>query len=309
MDIKQLRYFVNVAELGSFSKAAAFLSVAQPALSRQIRNLEDELETRLLHRNGRGVAVTESGEQLLDRANAVLDQMDRIRDDISRLKVRPSGTVTLGLPPTITHVLVIPLIKQIRANYPEISLQAAEGFSGFVHEWLTGGRLDLAVLYNAPRTKHLLTEQLLVEELFLIGPGGATERKVVPFPDIARLPLILPSRPHGLRILIDTIAARENIDLRIDFELDSLAAIKELVEDGTGWSILSFASVYREVEAGRLTARRIVEPNLSRSLVLATSTQRPLSQAARVVVDQIKIEVDDLVTTGKWLGTRRRVAA
>jgi len=309
MDIKQLRYFVNVAELGSFSKAAAFLSVAQPALSRQIRNLEDELETRLLHRNGRGVDVTESGEQLLDRANAVLDQMDRIRDDISRFKVRPSGTVTLGLPPTITHVLVIPLIKQIRANYPEISLQVAEGFSGFVHEWLAGGRLDLAVLYNAPRTKHLLTEQLLVEELFLVGPGDAAGQKDVPLADIAQLPLILPSRPHGLRILIDTIAARENIELRIDFELDSLAAIKELVEDGTGWTILSFASVYREVDAGRLTARRIIKPNVSRSLVLATSTQRPPSQAARVVVDQIKTEVDDLVATGKWLGTKRRAAS
>jgi len=306
MDIKQLRYFVNVAELGSFSKAAAFLSVAQPALSRQVRNLEDELETRLLHRNGRGVVVTESGEHLLDRANAILEQMDRIRNDISRFKAHPSGTVTLGLPPTITHVLVIPLIKQIRANYPEISLQVAEGFSGFVHEWLTGGRLDLAVLYNAPRTRNLMAEQILDEELFLIGPGDPADSTDVPFKEIESLPLILPSRPHGLRILIDTIAARENVKLKIDFELDSLAAIKELVEDGTGWSILSFASVYREVEEGRLTARRIVKPNVSRSLVLATSTQRPLSQAARVVVKQIKSEVDNLIATGKWLGTKRR---
>ena len=143
----------------------------------------------------------------------------------------------------------------------------------------------------------------------VVGPGGAAGRKNVPFADIARRPLILPSRSHGLRILIDTIAARENLELQIDFELDSLAAIKELVEDGTGWSILSFASVYREVEAGRLTARRIVKPNVSRSLVLATSTQRPLSQAARVVVDQIKSEVDDLVATGKWLGTQRRAGS
>jgi LysR family nitrogen assimilation transcriptional regulator len=307
MEIRQLRYFVNVAELGSFSRAAAFLSVAQPALSRQIHNLEVELDTLLLHRTGRGVAVTETGKHMLENAKAILDRMDRLRDDIAGIRAQPSGTVTLGLPPTITHVLVTPLIRHLRARYADISLQVAEGFSGFINEWLASGRLDIAVLYNAPRTKHLSTEKLLSEELFLVGPSSdkATNRGIA-FAKVADLPLILPSRPHGLRLLIDMYAARQRRDLTIDCELDSLAAIKELVEDGAGWTILSFASVHREVDAGRLRARRIVNPAISRDLVLATSTQRPLSRAARVVVEQIKEEVDHLVGSGKWLGAKRQ---
>ncbi len=307
MDIRQLRYFVNVAELGSFSRAAAFLSVAQPALSRQIRNLESELDTRLLYRTGRGVAVTESGRQLLDHAKAILDQMDRLRDDIAMVRERPSGSVTLGMPPTITQVLVTPLIRHLRARYPDISLQVAEGFSGFVNEWLASGRLDIAVLYNAPRTKHLLTEKLLTEELFLVGPGSEKNNgRGIPFAKVAGLPLILPSRPHGLRLLIDTYAGQHGFDLTIDCELDSLAAIKELVEHGAGWTILSFASVHREVQSGRLIARRIVNPPIKRDLVLATSTQRPLSRVAQVVIEQIKEEVDQLVGSGKWLGAERK---
>ena len=307
IDIKQLRYFVNVAELGSFSRAAAYLSVAQPALSRQIQNLESELDTRLLYRTGRGVAVTESGQQLVDHAKAILDQMDRLHSDIARVKDQPKGAVTLGLPPTITQVLVTPLIRHLRDLYPDISLQVVEGFSGHVNEWLASARLDIAVLYNAPRTKHLTTEKLLTEELFLVGPGGEKGNgRPIAFSKIAPLPFILPSRPHGLRLLVDTFAAQAGIELTVDCEIDSLAAIKELVEDGAHWTILSFASVHREVQNNQLIARRIVDPAISRDLVLATSTQRPLSQAAKAVVAQIKDEVDQLVSSRKWLGAKRQ---
>ena len=305
MDVKQLRYFVHVAELGSFSKASAFLSVAQPALSRQVRNLESELDTQLLYRNGRGVVATETGRQLLHHAKAILAQIDQVRMEIAALNGEPTGSATLGAPPTVSQVLITPLIKRFRARYPRISLQVVEGFSGHVNEWLVGGRLDVALLYSAPRTRSLSTEQLLVEELFLVSPK--TDH-VDPGPDInlrdvAALPLILPSRPHGLRILVDTIAANAGITLRVDFELDAFSAIKELVEDGAGNTILPFAAVHGEVAAGRINARRIVGPPITRTLLLANSTQRPLTLAARALMGQIKIIVRELVESGKWLGT------
>jgi len=305
MDVKQLRYFVHVAELGSFSRASAFLSIAQPALSRQVRNLESELGSALLYRNGRGVAMTEAGEHLLRHAKAILGQMDQIRDEIATLRGEPTGAATLGVPPTVSQVLITPLIKRFRARYPHISLQVVEGFSGHVHEWLVNGRLDVALLYSAPRTRNLTTEKLLVEDLFLIGPGTGEKAAGpdTPLAALADLALILPSRPHGLRLLVDTVAADAGTTLKVEFELDAYAAIKELVEDGAGHTILPFAAVYGEVAAGRLGARRIVDPPISRDLLLANSTQRPLSIAGRALMEQIKVEVRDLVESGKWLAT------
>ncbi len=307
MDVRQLKYFVHVTELGSFSKVAAFLSVAQPALSRQVRNLEGELGVTLLHRNGRGVTATEAGTQLLAHAKSILEQVERARNEVMALSGQPTGAATLGLPPTVSQVLITPLIKHVRRHYPAVSLQVVEGFSGHIHEWLAAGRLDVAVLYNAPRTKHLAAEPLLQEELFLITAttGKLADAADLPLAELADVPLILPSRPHGLRILVDTAAAAAEVPLRVDFEVDALPAIKELVEDGTASTILPFAAVYREVRDDRLIARRIVDPVISRTLVLATSTQRPLSLAARALVPLIKAEVRDLVATGKWLGRVR----
>jgi LysR family nitrogen assimilation transcriptional regulator len=304
MDLKQLTYFVHVAEMGSFSKAAAALSVAQPALSRQVRNLEQQLGSALLYRNGRGVSLTEAGAAFFRRVKVILDDLDRARQEVGELAGMPGGTVVLGTPPTVSQVMVTPLIKRLRERYPQISLQVHEAFSGFVNEWLASGRLDVAVLYNAPRTRHLQTERLLRETLFLVtapsrpeaGDGG------IELSALEGTPLILPSRPHGLRLLIDERAGDTGVVLNVDFEIDALPAIKELVEDGVGATILPFASVYREVRRGRLVAREIQRPALTRTLVLTTSSQRPLTLAARIVVDELKSVVGELVASGAWQG-------
>lgn len=305
MDRKQLQYFKHVAELGSFSKAAVYLSVAQPALSRQIRKLEIELNVPLLYRNGRGVTATEAGSLLLERANALLEQFERVEHEMRSLDGVISGSATLGLPPTVSQVLIRPLINQFRKLYPAVSLEIVEGFSGHVHEWLTDGRLDVAVLYNAPRTKHLASERLLIEELFLIEPPGENGREIgqVKLDALARVSLILPSRPHGLRLLVDEVAGKNDLALRVDFEINALSAIKDLVEDGAGSTILPYAAVYKEIASGRMRAKRIVGKPLSRTLVLATSTQRPLSLAARALAERIKLEVKALHESGKWLGS------
>jgi LysR family nitrogen assimilation transcriptional regulator len=305
MDLKQLHYFKHVAELGSFSKAAAFLSVAQPALSRQIRKLETELNVPLLYRNGRGVTATEAGSLLLERANALLEQFDRVEHEMRSLDGIVSGSVTLGVPPTVSQVLIRPLINHFRHLYPAVSLEIVEAFSGHVNEWLADGRLDVAVLYNAPRTKHLASEHLLIEELLLISPpgDGGPEIGEVSLDALSAEPLILPSRPHGLRLLVDDVAAKAELTLRVDFEINALSAIKDLVEDGAGSTILPYASVYKEVTRGQMVANRIESQPFSRTLVLATSTQRPLSLAARALVDRIKREVKELHASGKWLGS------
>lgn len=304
LDLKQLSYFVHVAEMGSFSKAAAALSVAQPALSRQVRNLEEQLGTALFFRNGRGVSLTDSGDIFFRRIKVILDDLDRARQEIRELSGMPSGTVVLGTPPTVSQVLITPLIKRLHDRYPQISLQVHEAFSGFVNEWLASGRLDVAVLYNAPRTRHLQTERLLRETLFLVTSPDRPEAgdSGIEFSSLTDTPLILPSRPHGLRLLIDERAGNTGAILNVAFEIDALPAIKELVEDGVGATILPFASVHREVRRGRLVAREIQRPALTRTLVLTTSSQRPLTLAARIVVDELKSVVGELVASGAWRG-------
>jgi len=305
MDLKPFYYFKHVAELGSFTKAAAFLSVAQPALSRQVRKLETEFNVRLLYRNGRGVTVTEAGNLLLERAGTILDQFAKIQHEMSSLDGVVWGSATLGVPPTVSQILIRPLINNIRKLYPSVSLEVVEGFSGHIHEWLIDGRLDVAVLYDAPRTKHLASEPLLVEELLLICPPetGVSEVGELTLGDLAEVPLILPSRPHGLRLLVDNVAGKNDVELRIDFEINALIAIKDLVEDGAGSTILPYPSVYREVSQGRMIAKRFIGRPFFRNLVLATSTQRPLSLAAHALVDRIKLEVKELHASGKWLGS------
>ena len=216
-----------------------------------------------------------------------------------------SGSATLGVPPTVSQVVTRPLINHFRKLYPAVSLEVVEGFSGHVHEWLVDGRLDVAVLYDAPRTKHLAAEHLLIEELFLVGPAEGVQDEIgeIALSELANVPLILPSRPHGLRLLVDSVAGKNDLALKVDFEINALSAIKDLVEDGAGFTILPYAAVYKEIKQGQMTAVRFVGKPFSRNLVLATSTQRSLSLAARAVVERVKIEVKDLHASGKWLGS------
>ncbi len=300
MEIKQLRYFKRVAEMGSVSKAAAALSVAQPAISRQIAHLEDELGTPLFYRNGRGVTMTEAGQALFARASTVLEELRRAEHEVRDMIGVARGTVTLGTPPTVAQVFVVPLIKRLRTHHADLSLEVAEAFSGYVNEWLTNGALDVAVLYDAPRTRHLVTEDLVTEKLFYIAAADPAQPDEVRLKDLRDVPLILPRRPHGLRLLIDRMAGLEGVELDVVSEIDALSVIRELVAAGVGGTILPYASVHKEVEAGAMSASLIADPALSRTLVLATSSQRPLTVATRAVIKELKAVVKELVEGGAW---------
>ena len=118
MDLKQLRYFVHIAELGSFTRAASFLSVAQPALSRQIRALEVELRQTLFERNGRGIKLTEPGKRLLARSRGILQQVDNAREDMESARGAASGHLAIGLAPSVSRALTAPLVAAFRERFP-----------------------------------------------------------------------------------------------------------------------------------------------------------------------------------------------
>jgi LysR family nitrogen assimilation transcriptional regulator len=304
MEIRQLKYFLAVSELGSFSKAAVVLSVAQPVLSRQIRSLEEELKMELLYRNGRGIVVTEAGQCVVDHARSIIDQAQRIAVEIDSMRESPSGKLVIGMPPTANAVLSVPLIERFRTAYPRVKLKVQEGYSGHVMEWLSTGRIDVAIIYDAPKTSTLITQPLLEEELLCVGPARGPMRlpmKPITGAELSELPLILPSHPHGLRILVETLLGSIKAYPVIGCEIESLTATLELVQKEVGYTILPYASVNKKVLAGDLAVTPIIAPRMTRQLVLATSSQRPTMLATRSLVSTVTQLVRDLVQEGIWI--------
>jgi LysR family nitrogen assimilation transcriptional regulator len=172
-----------------------------------------------------------------------------------------------------------------------------------VLEWLTTGRIDVAVLYNAPRSSALTSVPLLTDELFLLGPVGDPAKAgdgEVRAARLAEIPLILPSRPHGLRLLVDDFLARTGVAPNVQVEIDAMPSTLSLVENGIGYTILSYSCVHPLIEAGRIRKWSIVEPTMTRTLVVATPTQRPVTKAARALVGFVRKQVDSLVAEGRW---------
>jgi LysR family nitrogen assimilation transcriptional regulator len=282
IDLKQLHYFITVAELGSFSKASARLSIAQPALSRQISSLERELGENLLYRNGRGIVLTESGQKFLSRAREVANTFSLALNELSSMRGSPGGQTTVGLPPSVSGILAAHLVRQFRTHFPQVKLRVVEGLSGNILEWLANGRIDVAVLYDVPCTSTLITEPLLEEELVLVGSRDREDRPLqreIQAQHVSRLPLILPSANHGLRMLLDGIA-KSGWKWSVNLEIDALPVILTLVEEGVGYTILP-PSALADHQSSSLLTWNITKPRITRKLVVATTTQRPMTLATR----------------------------
>jgi LysR family nitrogen assimilation transcriptional regulator len=308
MDIKQLRLFSTVAEFGGFSRAAVVLSIAQPALSRHIKALETELGVQLLYRNGRGIVLTEAGKLLNRHAKDILETAARAKGDIAALQSSPRGSVIIAMPPSVGSVLTVPLVEQFRAKYPDISMRVMEGFSGHVLEWLLTGKIDVAVLYNAPRMSNVLSEPLLRDELFLLGAMNdpcSLPPRTVQAKELAEIPMILPAQPHGLRLLTDQVLGKADIVPKIEIEVEAMPSTLNLVERGLGYTLLSYSTVHHLVEAKRIKVWSIVRPQITRELVLGTSTQRPTTTATRALADVVRKQVRELVRQGLWRPRRQ----
>ena len=286
MNLKQLEYFVQVAELGSFSKAGVVLDIAQPALSRQVRSLETELHQQLFLRNGRGVTLTDAGKRLFDHSVAVLQLMAHAREDLGASRDEPVGRVTIGLPPSMGRQLTLPLIDRFKKELPAARLAIVEGLSTHIVEWVTTGRIDIGLVYNPEAQPGLEITPLLQEQLGLVShaPKGKRKRAALPplpMKELSRSPLIVPERIHAMRRLLDTQAALAGIKLDIAWEVSSVPSIIDLVCAGYGYAVLTASGVAASARAGELVTRRLVDPTPVSVLCLAISAHRrptPLTQ-------------------------------
>jgi LysR family transcriptional regulator, nitrogen assimilation regulatory protein len=282
VNLRQLESFVRVAELGSFSKAARVLDIAQPALSRQVRLLETDLRETLLLRNGRGVALTPAGRRLFEHGVLILQQVAQARAELGAERDAPVGQVTIGLPPSIGRRLTQPLIEGFRAQMPKARVTIVEGLSAHIAEWITSGRADLGLLYNPEPTPSLEITPLLREPLCLVQPKmRKAASPSVRLRELAGVPLIVPERHQVLRRQLETQATLAGVPLAIACEVSSIPSIIDLVCARMGAAVLHASAVAASGRASELAVRRIVEPELPSVLCVAQSATKPPTPLTR----------------------------
>lgn len=322
MELRQLRYFVRIVEMGSMSRAARELDVVQSALSQQITRLESELAVRLLQRTPRGVVPTEAGVAFFREAQLALRHADQaVR---SAQQSRLSGSVSLGLAPTTATILALPLMQAMRTRYPDVRLHMVESMSGHLAEMLNARALDMAVLFDSrlhgnevgpagsgqsrPGGRRWQVHPLIEERLFLIRSRRHPQIGVLPasmaLADLAREPLILPTGQHGLRSTLDTAFAQARFTPHVVLEVDSLSMVMAAVDAGLGSSLQPWAAMGRfEDAAQRFESALITDKDAQRTNLLCSLSEDELSPAALaarvVLVDCVR----ELVQSGAWSGT------
>ena len=302
MELRQLRYFIRVVELGSMGRAALDLGVGTPALSQQISRLEGELSTRLLQRTTTGVLPTDAGLAFFRQAQLAIRHADAAAQ-VAR-QARLAGHVSIGLAPSTSGVLALPLLEAMRERYPDVRLRVVESLSGNLATLLNARQLDLAVLFETDGARRWSVLPLLDERLFVIGrrdlPGMPTGRSVR-IARLASLPLVLPSGTHGLRAILDAAFARERCAPHVVLEIDGLAVLMDAVRAGLAATIQPGAATVR-LPADEMARIELAEGSARRRNVLASLSDDELSPAAlaaRVVLRSVAAE---LVAQQRWPG-------
>ncbi|MGH7096194.1 MAG: LysR family transcriptional regulator [Stellaceae bacterium] len=296
MELRSLGYFVRIAELGSITRAAAHLRLAQPALSRHVQRLEAELGTSLFTRAHRGVRLTEAGGKLLENALRILREVERTGDEIRAHRAHPSGKIILGVTPTLCPVVVPELFARVRRHTPLVELKVVHGGMVRLEEFLLDGRVDLALLSEISKSRLIRSAPLAQEEMVLVTRPGARPSGVVPPEELATTPLIL---GDGLRAALEGLLAELGVALAVDTELNDHETIRLMVQQGVGASILPHSSVYRECLRGLLEAHRIGAAGVFRTLALGTAGNRTASAAREAVAESVTRVLAEIEAKGQ----------
>jgi LysR family nitrogen assimilation transcriptional regulator len=267
IELRQLRYFVRIVELGSLSRAAGALHVAQSALSQHVATLEGEFGTPLLNRSARGVTPTEAGRHLYQHAQSILRQVDDTKSAVSACTSEPTGLVAFGLPLSLVAPLALPIFLAVRARYPGVKLLIHEELSGTILEWIKNGRLSLGIAFDDGNLEGLSATPLLEERLFLVvsAKSPLARRKLISLREVADLELVLPTSDQGVRDRIERAMARAGHRItRVVAEVNSLTLMKQAAGAGIGATILSWPSIEAEVAQGTVAAIDIARPAITR---------------------------------------------
>lgn len=306
MDLKQLRALVTVAETGNVTKASTLLNIVQPAVSRQLRLLEEDLGTTLFDRGRHGMELTEAGRAMVEYARRIMNEVERARAEIKPTQGPVGGIVTIGLLPSTSDLLSSALINAVSQQYPGIRLRITVGYGGHLQQWLESGEVDAALLYDPKPTPTLQVKPLLEEGLWVVGlPAHKLRaRKPVTFAWLAKQPLVLASAPHGLRTLLEQAASLMGVSLNVVAETNAMNVQKSLVLAGHGVTVLPSIAVVDDVARGLLSAAPLSEPAIQRKVVLAVPTTRQASAPVRCTVPLLVECMKRAIDQGEWPAAR-----
>ena len=303
MELRQLRYFVKMVELGNMTRAAHELHVAQPALSQQLANLEAGLGVRLLDRSLKGVSPTSAGVLFYKHAKAVLRQVADSELAMQAERDSPSGEITVAMPASSARLIAVPLLRRLLADHPGIRLRLVEVPSANIPTLLSRAEVDIAIAADVPPTKAFDFKPMLSEKLFAILPNSTEFGEAsMTLRQLAQFPLLLPQQSNGIRSRLDVAFARQKLDYQLLAEINVTNLLALAVRDGLGLSVLPWSAVHEYSRARQLRVVPLVKPSISRELLLCTAEGLDTSAAAQVVMASIKQVCIDLAAAGSWKG-------
>ncbi|HAF2412804.1 TPA: LysR family transcriptional regulator [Salmonella enterica] len=301
LKIQHLTALIAISETGSMTAAAQRLNLAQPALSIAIARLEERLGTALLHREPRGVQLTEAGRVLLVRAYEILELAQLSLRELDGLQREPQGEVSIGLPSSTAAVAALPIIERLSIRYPKIRLRVIETFSSYLWKWLQNGDIDMAVVFDRTPTTDLHCVPLARETMYLVSPPGSQVRlSPVDISKLGSYPLAMPSRANGFRAALEAYAKKHGVTLNVALEIDAGHHLVKLVASGRYHSVLAPCAVRDEIEARQVMAQPI-QPPLTRTVCLARRKLSETSSPVHLVADEVAMECRNLIESGVWL--------
>ncbi|GEM_PF-1523314 len=304
MELRQLKYFIAVAETKSLSNAVKRLYIAQPALSQSIKALEDELETKLFVRSRKGMALTTAGQGFLKNAKVILREVDRSKEGIKDAAENPSGLVSIAIAPSASGVLSVPLFREVKNRYPNITLNIEEHTAVDVSQCFDTGTFDLLVYFRAQGVENIEVEPIIQEELYLACQYSQKNPlpSEIDFSDLSLYPLMFPQVSTNVDKNVAEIAYTNEVDVRVQKNTVAIRILIKLVKEGLANSVVPWTTIYDSVNTKEIMAAKIVNPPVTRTLNLISPTNRHQTHATRVVMELVRETATRLNEEGEWRG-------
>jgi len=302
LGLRQLRYFLAIADAGALSRAAEGLNIAQSALSHHLAEIETTLGLKLFDRKPRGVTLTAAGHRLQEHASAILSALTSAEQDVRTFTEAVTGPVSLGLSHTAIAAVGLDVMRAVRKRCPGVHLKLAEGLSPNLVARVFSGSIDIGVAYNPPKDSRLVAQPLLDEELYLVGHPDLIGRSSSPiaFSAIPQGSVLGLYPVPASRAIIHAQILRNQIAPSPTLEVDSLIALRQALEDGLGCAIIARSTVLADLAESRFHARRIVKPTLTRTLAIVSLADRPRTRAFVEVRDTVIEVVRAAAASGRW---------
>ncbi len=304
MRLEQLRLFLLIAQHGSISAAARAASIAQPALSIHMRQLEESVDTILFERSVRGVKLTDAGIKLRRHADAILRHVEQAREEVIQIGSEPAGQVVVALSKSMVPPLAGKLFWRCHDRFPKINLRLLDLSVRDSRQLIETREVDFGLLPNAPTLEDVNIFPLIAQDLYLIGPRQADRNhpNFVMFKDLHRYPLVMGGKNDQLRIELQTTAIKHGFAINIQYEQDAAAIYHEIVRCGEIYTVVPYSIFAHDIEAGVLSAHKIIDPTPERIMSIVFRNDIELSNAALAVKSLIVELVHEAVSTGELSG-------